>query len=186
MLRFLSTQAQERFRDLQGKLGSFSITDEEQRELADLVARAQKVFQERDSVISRLKLEIAENVVTITDLFSAADIRTAMRQTVAPAEKPVLAGRRKAVRGANKAGSPVLIRVKVGKGAGAPSKYCKGQKLPAVVPKNFKALDTDGALSDNLSRYYTDEGRIYFATPEGRAELATLQNYIQTGKTADT
>jgi len=45
MLRFLSTQAQERFRDLQGKLGSFSITDEEQRELADLVHVHRKYFR---------------------------------------------------------------------------------------------------------------------------------------------
>lgn len=184
MLKFLSNQAQERFRHLQGKLSTFSITPEEQRELADLVAKAQKVFQERDSVIARLQAEIAENVISISDLFSASEIRSAVRQSGAVAEKPAPSSRRKAVRGGGKVDNPVLIRAKVGKGAGAPSKYSRGQKLPPVVPKNFKALDVDGTLSDNLSKYYTDEGRIYFATPEGRAELVILENYIRAGKVA--
>ena len=184
MLKFLSNQAQERFRDLQGKLSTFSITTEEQRELAELVAKAQKVFQERDSVIARLQAEIAENVISIRDLFSAAEIRSAVRQSGTTAEKPVPSARRKAIRVGGKVNNPVLIRAKVGKGAGAPSKYSRGQKLPPVVPKNFKALDVAGALSDNLAKYYTEEGRIYFATPEGQAELAALENYIRAGKVA--
>ncbi len=180
MLKFLSSPAQMRFKELQEKLARFSISNEEQLELADLVAKAQKVFQERDSVIARLKAEIAENVLTVTDLFSAGEIRAAGRQPTAKNEKTTPAGRK--AKAGGRAGIPVLIHAKVGKGAGAPSKYYKGQKLPPVVPKNFKALDEGGALSANLARYHTAEGKLYFATPEGKAELATLENYIRTGK----
>lgn len=180
MLKFLSSSAQQRFKELQEKLSKFAISTEEQAELADLVAKAQKVFQERDSVIARLKSEISENVLTVTDLFSAAEIRAAGRQPSVRAEKAAPAGRK--AKGGSRAGIPVLIHAKVGKGAGAPSKYYKGQKLPPVVPKNFKALDEGGALSANLARYHTAEGKLYFATPEGKAELETLENYIRTGK----
>jgi hypothetical protein len=180
MLKFLSSQAQLRFKELQEKLARFSISNEEQLELADLVAKAQKVFQERDSVIARLKAEIAENVLTVTDLFSAAEIRAAGRQTPGKTDKAAPAVRK--AKNSSRAGIPVLIHAKVGKGAGAPSKYYKGQKLPPVVPRNFKALDEGGALSANLARYYTPEGKLYFATPEGRAELETLENYIRNGK----
>lgn len=183
MLKFLSPQAQTRFRELQGKLSSFSISPEEQQELVDLVAKGQKIFQQRDSVIARIKDDLAESGIGIHDLFSVAEIRAAARPAgvgAAPASPAM--GRRPGTRTASKGATTVLIRAKVGKGAGAPSKYHRGQKLPPVVPRNFKALDEGGALSQNLAKYYTDEGRTFFATPEGQAELGRLEEYIRTGK----
>ncbi len=183
MLKFLSPQSQSRFRELQSKLGTFSISSEEQQELADLVAKGQKIFQQRDAVIARIKHDLAESGIGIHDLFGAAEIRAAARPGSAnSAAAAPLPGRRAGPRAGAKGGATVLIRAKIGKGAGAPSKYHRGQKLPPLVPRNFKALDEGGALSQNLSKYYTDEGRAYFSTPEGQAELARLEEYIRTGK----
>lgn len=47
------------------------------------------------------------------------------------------------------------------------------------VSKNWKLLD-NGQLEANLERHFTAQGRKYFATPEGQAELARLVNYIRT------
>ncbi|WP_413899117.1 hypothetical protein [Rhodoferax sp.] len=73
----------------------------------------------------------------------------------------------------------VLIEVSKDGAGGFPCRYCKGQLLPYYVAKGWKALD-DGQLEANLERHFTEQGRDYFATDAGRAELAQLVNYIRT------
>lgn len=64
---------------------------------------------------------------------------------------------------------------------GVPCRYCKGQSSPYYVSKDLKRLD-DGQLEANLATWYTAAGREYFATDEGKIELAQLANYIKTHK----
>lgn len=182
MLKFLTHNAQQRFKALQDKLSNFSISAEEQKELVELVASAQKMALERDSVVARLKTDIAAYGVAVTELFSAAELRQAAGTGRAVAGPLKDLGKRKTKPASEARAATVLIRAKVGKGAGAPSKYYRGQKLPPVVPKNFKALDDGQALSTNLAHHFTDEGRAYFATAEGQLELQRLEQYIRTGK----
>ena len=77
---------------------------------------------------------------------------------------------------------PVLIQIKLNQGAGAPVRYKKGQTLGPFVNKTYKALNSGRGLKANLANYFTDEGKTYFATPEGDAELGELIKFIQTGK----
>lgn len=182
MLKFLAANAQQRFKELQDKLNNFSISADEQKELVELVASAQKMASERDSVVARLKTDIAAYGVGVAELFGAAEIRQASGVGRAAAGSLKDLGKRKTKPASEARATSVLIRAKVGKGAGAPSKYYRGQKLPPVVPKNFKALDDGQALSANLAKHYTDEGRVYFATAEGQVELQRLEQYIRTGK----
>lgn len=53
-------------------------------------------------------------------------------------------------------------------------------ELVAVYASSTGA--TDGHLEANLESWYTAAGRAYFATDEGKAELAQLVNYIKTHK----
>lgn len=184
MLKFLTTESQERFKFLQSRLASFEISEAEQHELNGLVTTAQKLSLERDTVLLRIKAEVAQYHIGALEVFSATDLRK-----ITAGDTPPLAGAKKGKK--SKATTPstkktgaVLIQVKLNKGAGAPSKYSKGQKFPAYVPKNFKLLDNGADLATNLAPYFTADGKGYFATPEGQAELAALVNYIRTGRLA--
>lgn len=128
---------------------------------------------------------------TIHELFSAVEIAAAVppggslgRRVVAP----------KPARAAAPAGAPgrastwvrqknglLLLEVNRDGANGLPCRYCKGQASPYYVSKGLKSLD-DGHLEANLERCYTPAGRLYFATDEGKAELAQLVNYIRTHK----
>ncbi len=73
----------------------------------------------------------------------------------------------------------MLVEVRQAGFNGFPCRCVKGQLLSPHVSKGFKRLD-DGQLEVNLERCYTPEGRAYFATDEGRADLARLVHYIKT------
>ena len=184
MLKFLTTESQERFKFLQSRLASFEISEAEQQELNGLVTTAQKLSLERESVLSRIKSEITQYHIGLLEIFSATEARKAS----AP-EPQAAAGARKGKKtkvagGSTKKTGLVLIQVKLNKGAGAPSKYSKGQKFPAYVPKNFKLLDKGTDTASNLAPYFTEDGKTHFATAEGQAELAAFVNYIRTGRVA--
>lgn len=184
MLKFLTTESQERFKFLQSRLASFEISEAEQQELNGLVTTAQKLSLERESVLSRIKSEISQYHIGLLEIFSATEVRKASAfepQAAAGAKKSKKA---KAVGGSTKKTGLVLIQVKLNKGAGAPSKYSKGQKFPAYVPKNFKLLDKGADTASNLAPYFTEDGKTHFATAEGQAELAAFVNYIRTGRVA--
>lgn len=182
MLKFLAAESQERFKFLQSRLANFEITEAEQQELNGLVTKAQKLSQERVTVLARIKAETAQYQIAPAEIFSAAELRR-LSATEAPLAAAGKKGKKSRVAtGATKKNGLVLIQVKLNKGAGAPSKYSKGQKFPAYVPKNFKLLDNGADLASNLVPYFTADGKAYFSTAEGQAELAALVNYIRTGR----
>jgi hypothetical protein len=180
MLHYLSAAEQAHFADLQGKLAQLSITESEQAELASLVSKAQKTAAERTGAIEAVRKAIADTGILITDVFSPEAIQGAAAALTAPikgARKG--AGKAKAVKPVKAGGfDVVLIQVKLDKAAGAPSRYKKGQKLGKFVSKNFKALDVDGKLIENLMKYATPLGKTYFETPEGKAELDVFAKYV--------
>ncbi len=184
MLKYLTAESQERFKFLQSRLASFEISEAEQQELNALVTTAQKLSLERESVLARIKAEIAQYHIALLEVFSIAEARKASSPDGLPAAGAKKGRKTKGAGGSTKKSGLVLIQVKLNKGAGAPSKYSKGQKFPAYVPKNFKLLDKGADTASHLAPYFTEEGKRYFATAEGQAELATLVNYIRTGRVA--
>ena len=190
MLNHLSTAEQSQFAELQGKLAQLTITEAEQLELAALVRKVQKTAADRNAAIDAVRKAIADGSIGITEVFSAEDI-----QGAAAALSPPQKGPRKPRAAKDKAVKPakadkaagfdvVLIQVKLDKTAGAPSRYKKGQKLGKFVSSNFKRLDADGNLVENLLKYATPLGKTYFATDEGKAELDAFAKFVHETPTA--
>ena len=182
-------------RELSIKAVDGNITDDEFAEMAQL-SRAKKSLREgRANMIAGLQETLQIHGLTIQDLFSTNEINAAAQFTHAAVRLTGKAARRgatalKAPTRERASGSGtwerkktglVLIEVVRDGQNGFPCRYCKGQLLPFYVAKGWKALD-DGQLEANLERFYTEQGREYFATDLGKAELAQLVNHIRTHK----
>lgn len=178
MLKYLSSEEQSRFSDLQGRLAQLLITDSEQQELAALVSRAQKAAGERSQAIESVRQLIADNDIDIQSVFSAEIIQRAAAGASAPRTRTGKPKSQPKVAKAGNRSEQVLIQVKLDKSAGAPSRYKKGQKLGKFVSRNFKQLDVGGQLVENLLKYATPLGQTYFSTPEGKAELETFAQFV--------
>ena len=182
MLKYLSSDEQSRFSELQGKLAQLMISQSEQQELSALVSKAQKSAAERSKAIESVRQLIADNAIDIQSVFSAEAIQRAAAAASAPRVRAAKGKGQPKVAKAAKASSgseQVLIQVKLDKSAGAPSRYKKGQKLGKFVSRNFKQLDAGGQLVENLLKYATPLGKTYFATPEGKAELEAFAQFVR-------
>ena len=184
MLNHLSSAEQSQFTELQGKLAQLTITEAEQQLLNGLVRKAQKTAADRSAAIDAIRKSLSEGSISITDVFSVEDIQRAAAILSAPQKGPrkqrvVSEKASKPAKAAKAAGADVvLVQVKLDKSAGAPSRYKKGQKLGKFVSNNFKRLDADGQLIENLLKYATPLGKTYFATDEGRAELQAFAKFV--------
>lgn len=174
-----------RLRELGSKAVEGVITDEEFAELVQLSKAKQELREGRVVLIAELRQTLQSRDVTIDELFSAAEIAAALPRDVALARPVVRAKTAVPVRERNAARpwvlqqtGPVLIDIPKYNRGGVPCRYCKGQPLRYYVPKTLKLLN-DGQLEANLARHYTEQGREYFATDEGRVELAKLVTAIR-------
>ncbi len=178
MLKYLSSDEQSRFSNLQGKLAQLLISQTEQEELSALVSKAQKSAAERSQAIESVRQLIADNAIEIQSVFSAEVIARAAAGTVAPRARAAKGKSLPKVAKTSNRSEQVLIQVKLDKSAGAPSRYKKGQKLGKFVSRNFKQLDAAGQLVENLLKYATPLGKTYFSTPEGKAELEAFAQFV--------
>jgi hypothetical protein len=177
-----------RLRELGIKAVQGQMTDEEFAELAQLSRAKQQVRVERENLISDLQARLRAQGVTIQELYTAAEIAAAARSSGEGLGLRVASGRQAVKPGSGTTKTWVrqktgltLLQIDRPGTQGMPCRYCKGQLLARYVPATLKQLD-DGNLEANLERYYTDEGKQYFATDEGRAELARLVEYVRTSK----
>jgi hypothetical protein len=182
-----------RLRELGVKAQEGTIADEEIAELAQLAKSKQQARGERLAQIAGLRQMMRDSAITISDLFSSEEINGAAAQEIGKSlgqgdRSPAPRQRVKRVREAGsdnwvrqKSGL-VLVEVRLEGANGFPSRYCKGESLAQpYVAKSLKQLD-DGQLESNLERHYTEEGRRYFSTEEGKVELARLINFIKARK----
>ena len=180
-----------RLRELSSKAIEGTMSDEEFAELAQLSRAKQKLREGRAALIAGVRETLQGQGITIHELFSAAEIAAAVPTSGSLGRRVVVP---RPARAAAPAGAPgsastwvrqksglVLVEVNRDGANGLPCRYCKGQASPYYVSKGLKSLD-DGQLEANLERCYTAAGRLYFATDEGKAELAQLVNYIRTHK----
>jgi hypothetical protein len=183
MLKYLSSAEQSRFAQLQEKLSQLLISDVEQQELSVLVGKAQKSAAERSQEIESVRKLIAESAIDIQSLFSLEAIQSAAAVSgVSRANIGKKAAKPKLEKTSGRS-EQVLIQVKLDKSAGAPSRYKKGQKLGKFVSRNFKQLDVEQQLVENLMKYATPLGRTYFSTAEGQAELESFAQYVHAAPT---
>lgn len=178
MLQFLSTDEKRRFIELQEKLSQLVINAAEQNELSALVAKAQNAAGARNAAIETIRRMIAEHGIAPQAVFSAAQIRQAGSATVERPKSKAASPKGKVGKSQRKS-EDVLIQVKLDKSAGAPSRYKRSQKLGKFVSKNFKQLDTNGQLVENLLKYATPLGKSYFSTEAGRAELEAFAAFVR-------
>ena len=84
--------------------------------------------------------------------------------------------------GVSKKTGDVLIQMASPSGRGQPAKYNKGQDLPQYVSVSFKNLfETHKEnFEAELAKHFTPEGVAYFATDEGKAELAKFVDFVKT------
>ena len=174
-----------RLHELGSKAVEGVITDEEFAELVQLSKAKQEPREGRVVLIAELRQTLQSRGVTIDELFSPAEIAAALPQSGARGRSAVHpnsalpARQREATRPwVMQQTGPVLIEIPKYSLGGFPCRYCQGQPLRYYVPKTLKLLD-DGQLEANLTRHFTDQGRVYFATDEGRAELARLVKVIR-------
>jgi hypothetical protein len=178
MLKYLSNDEKLRFAELQGKLAKLLIDAEEQQELATLVSKAQQASHARDQAIATVRQLIATHSIPAESLYGPDDIRRALPDSTGRARHKVKTGNSAKAIKSGRLQEQVLIQVKLDKGAGAPSRYKKGQKLGKFVSRNFKNLDVNGQLLVNLLKYATPAGREYFETQQGKAELQSFAEFV--------
>ena len=159
-------------RNLSAKAIDGTIADEEFAELMQLSKAKRKTQEDRTALVTEFKVTIEEHRISIHDLFSASEINAA----AAPSRRTYVGNKSKKF---NFKDGPELIVVEKPGRPGFTCRYCKGQRLPAYVPKTLKELD-NGQLESNLVNYYTATGQEYFSTVDGSIELAQLINYIKT------
>lgn len=179
MLQYLNAEEKSHFATLQQKLAQLLISDAEQSELRALVSKAQQLASVRIQAIDTVKRLIAENGIAAAEVFSAEDLRKS--STRQPSGRRVVQSPAQGSKAAKVArrSEQVLIQVKLDKSAGAPSRYKMGQKLGKVVSKNFKQLDVNGQLVENLLKYATPLGKSHFASEAGKAELEAFAAFVR-------
>ena len=151
---------------------SAGSTDENlYKELKEINTKDQKAKNERAGELAGLKKAISELGISITELFSLDDI------------KKVLPKSKTTKRISPKNTSEVLISVPSPSGKGLPAKYNKGQDLPQYVPAAFKALfekaGNEPAFIEAIAGHSTEEGKAYFGTDEGKAELLKFVAFVK-------
>lgn len=184
MLQFLSPDEQHRFSELQGRLAQLLISEAEQAELRALVSKAQNAANARTQAVETARRLIAENGIAAQELFPELSTAQPSRNRQAVPTRPNRTGKKASSSKPSKRSEQVLIQVKLDKSPGAPSRYKLGQKLGKVVSKNFKQLDVNGQLVDNLLKYATPLGKAHFATAAGRADLEAFATFVRNAPVA--
>ena len=182
MLKFLSEQEQKRFHELQAKLASLEIGQDEHAELNALVNQARHSNNQRSLLVNRLKADIAAANVHPLEVYSPEQIRAITLRNHQSQDKSPKAAKSRAISRADKLkslrGKP-LIRF-AAKSVGPRIKFFKGQQYATYVPKLMKELEAAGTLEASLKANMTPEGAAYFVTPEGTAEFSNLLKMIKT------
>ena len=157
------------------------------KELQDLHTKEAKMKEERAGEIAGLKKSIEDLNIQFSEIHSLFPIEqiktvaTALGLISEPTAKGKGKGKAKG-QGVSKKTGDILIQIASPSGRGQPAKYNKGQDLPQYVSASFKTLFEAHKqnFEAELAKHFTDEGKAYFATEEGKAELAKLVDYVKT------
>ncbi|HLS50439.1 MAG TPA: hypothetical protein VK032_00370 [Burkholderiaceae bacterium] len=178
----LEPQKQQRFQDLLARFVELS-----EAELQELQALRQQHLlhqQNRQSEVEKIQQLIEQYRIQPSELFSAAQLKPSGRQR-ATATRRQSTPRRK-WRKSDQA--PVLLEMKPEGGRGRAFVYRKGRIYEGMAPNRPEPVYANlparlaqygASASSILSHLATDEGRDYFATPEGQAELNRIVEVVQ-------
>ncbi len=178
----------ERIAALLRELAAGSVDEGLYAELRQLNAAQASAKAKRAGEIAKIVQTIVSLGVDIEDISSAfPDSRLREWAT----ERGLGGGRRvargirsaKATKTTTKSGE-LLLEVMHSSGKGIPARLYKGQRLPPFVPSAFKTLfNSAGAnFEKELAKHFTPEGTSFFASPEGKPELARFLRFVEKRK----
>lgn len=143
------------------------------------IAEAEK---DREVSLTEVSQSIVIHSIKLSELSEEA--RQMLGAVVAQAAAPAPAKKRGPATGTpkvQKAGE-VLISIAPKGGRGRSATYNKGQAIPQYVPESFKAMSnaTKGEFEAELAKHFTEAGKTYFGTDEGKAELQKWVDFVKT------
>lgn len=179
----------QRFDELHNREDLSDVEEEEYTGLRKLRGESAKARKATVlDLVSKMKehdismLDLKDNGAPVSDidkLFDANTIRLAAGASAAPKTTKKSSGAKKTP-GTVEPGT--LISVKIGT-TGRPTLYMKGTKLGTYVQPAIKALaEEHGKKLEQflLDKYATEEGKTYFGTTEGKAELTAYAEHART------
>lgn len=162
---------QARKQELLAKIANGTTDKQVYDELMQLNQQEEQAQQARLTTIEDVKRLIRENAIQLDEI-----------RSVFGAGSRAPAGRRLAKRTTRRGGDILIANVKTASGKGAASNYHRGQKIPQYVPKAFKELyqANHNSFDSALEAHFTEAGKAYFATAEGKAELGAWMKFVMT------
>jgi len=145
------------------------ITDSEFAEMEQLTKAKRQSIELRLNAIKDIRDKVEELHLSIDDIYTKDEILEAARVIKAPKKEAKTPSTKRVPKDVGY----LLIEAKSPTGRGPASRFYHGQDIPKIAPKSLKALD-DGNLEANLAKHYTEAGKKYFVTTQGKEELAKL------------
>lgn len=141
-----------------------------------------EIEHERDASIADVSKAIELHSIKFSELTEAARQMlgaVVAHAAAAPAKKSAATGATR-----TRFNGEVLIEMATGK---APAQYRKGflaEKKPQFVSGTFKKLyeDKKDGFAAAIASHFTEAGKTYFATDEGKAEFAQFVDFVKTKK----
>ena len=153
--------------------------DELMASLKSVKEQIAEIEHERDASIAEVSKAIELHGIKLSELTDAARQvlgAAVARAAAAPAKKrgPAEGSTRKRQEGA------VLIKTKGD--SGPPAQYKEKMIKAPTVGQNWKQLyeANKDSFEAALATKFTEEGKVYFAKPENRAELEEFMNWVKT------
>jgi len=158
-------------------------------ELRHLNEAEAKSRLERKAQVDGLVRRIADlgvRLSEIADAFPDDQIRELVLSRGISQRKRRGTGTRRTAAHALRKDGEVLIEALNPKGKGNAATYNRGQRLPRRVPMAFKALldGGDANLGVALAKRFTEAGKAYFSTDQGKQDLAEFTQFVRDGKPA--
>lgn len=170
---------------LTDKILDGSISDEEFKTLGTLIKAKKKATEDRAAAITAAKLNLSTLGIKIHDIYSRDEIILAAAVYVEKSTRKSVETKRGSIlaKSTGKASAgPVLIQYKAPGARGRPVEWKKGQSKPAFVAKGFADLGKLPNVEQAFAEHFTKEGKTWFATEEGKKELADVVAFAKTGK----
>ncbi len=138
------------------------------------------IEHERTGSLNEVSQSILIHSIKFSELTEAA--RQMLGAVVAHAAAPA-AAKKSAGKGGTKPSFQGEVLIHVANGS-RPAEYKKGQPQAQYVSGTFKKLyeDNKDKFEEALAPYIQEAGKVYFATEEGKAELARFVEFVKTKK----
>lgn len=154
----------------------FDALSKQKRQILETI---QKLDAAREGEVEEISNKILQHKIKLSEL--SPEARQVLGAVVAQAAAP--AAKKSAGKGGTKPSFQGEVLIHVPNGS-RPAEYKKGQPQAQYVSGTFKKLyeDNKDNFEEALAPYIQEAGKVYFATEEGKAELARFVEFVKTKK----